>query len=105
MPHIAGGKVTSCHTTVTDKAKKVVKLIEPIPLVDKISLKEIKQVNCSDVVHIVKRRHFILLVVKQGSTLQEINVYSFDHQKCMEQIFQALRPQSKKKNRYEVKFT
>ena len=40
--HIAGGKVTRSHTTVTDAAAVVVKKLEKAPEVSKISLGEMK---------------------------------------------------------------
>ncbi|MBL9103945.1 MAG: hypothetical protein JNL82_23580 [Myxococcales bacterium] len=46
MPsHKTGRKLTRSHTTITDKAREVVNLLEPLPEVTKISLGIIKQIG------------------------------------------------------------
>lgn len=92
--HVAGGKFTSSHTTVIPFAKEVLKAIERLPLVEKISLgvihPKLKSTNDRRV-KIQKDRSSVILKIRDTSSLQEVRIYSSSLQDVMLSVAKELR--------------
>lgn len=77
MPsHKTGRKLTRSHTTITEKAKEVVTLLEPLPEVTKISLGIIKQIGLGKpTIKFHPITGGFRCIIRGNTSIQEIWVY------------------------------
>ncbi len=91
MPkHLAGGKITSSHTTVIDEAERIIKTAQELPEITKISLGIIKQIGTGErKILFTETPSGFLVKIRGGVTIQEIRVYTKDPAKTREALFKA----------------
>lgn len=106
MKHLAGGKVTSGHTSAIDTVQTLVKFLVRLEGVSKVDLGEIKQKSGGGGLFVVKIRREggrLLLKVGQNRTVQEVSVYCHNQevvQETMEKIAREVRNMD-----WKLKFT
>lgn len=78
MPHVAGDKIASSHTTVTERAALVVKELRKNPRVNKISLGPIDNSSGSGgsqtLLKIIDQRTCVVAAVSGGGSHQDIRI-------------------------------
>jgi hypothetical protein len=93
--HISGGKVTGNHTTIIDAVASIIKEIEKMTEVTKISLGFItpglKAAGGNIAVKITDDDNCILLTIKGNTSKQELYIYSENRQKTKEEIAKLCR--------------
>lgn len=76
--HIAGGKITATHTTVTEAAKRVVEVAKKIPAIKRVGLGQITPASGGSHRITVKSQEkgAIVLSVRMPKSIQEVTLYT-----------------------------
>lgn len=79
MPHLAGKKIAKSHSTITQSAKEVIKLIQSNPLITKIVTGEIKVIKSGpDRIKITHIPAGLQLMIRGHNSRQKIFLYTSD---------------------------
>ena len=109
MPHIAGGKITSSHTTVISAAEAIVKQLQKDSCVSKISLGNISSKGASSGsgikrVKIIDEDYCILIVVSENSANQQLRAYFEKNNEAQREAVRKSLASFARENEYDVSF-
>ena len=79
MPHLAGKKIAKSHSTITESAGEIIKLIQSHPLVTKIVTGEIKVIKAGPTrIKITRIPAGLQLMIRGHNSRQKIFLYTGD---------------------------